>query len=106
MESFYHNDWNAIAERAGYSVRKLATLSSIPVQRLERGFRKYFHCKPKRWLMRKRLKNARARLARGHRVKIISQDLGFQRIEDFSRLFKRVYKISPSRWRKMHRHSF
>ena len=62
-------DWEEMAERAGWSVAHLAKLCRVSVRSLERYFAAEMGKSPKAWLIEQRQKRARQLLRDGCTVK-------------------------------------
>ena len=76
-------------ELAHYTGRSLATF--------KRDFRKISDLTPEKWLIRKRLEVAYARIKEGGcRVADVYAEVGFKNPSHFSTAFKRRYGVSPS----------
>jgi len=67
---------------------------------LLRGFRRSFGLTPHAFTLRARIERSRGLLARGNDVAEVAHDLGFADQSHFSRLFKRVYGVTPGRYRR------
>ena len=78
-----------LEEMAHYTGRSLATF--------KRDFKKISDLTPGKWLIRKRLEVAYARLKEeGTRIVDVSAEVGFKNPSHFSTAFKKQYGISPT----------
>lgn len=76
-------------EMAQYTGRSTSTF--------KRDFKKVSDLTPQRWVTRRRLERAHELLAAGRRrVSDVMNDVGFNNISHFSRIFKKMYGLSPS----------
>jgi AraC-like DNA-binding protein len=89
-------DWEVRAELVGFRVSGLARECGVS----DRQLRRYFQCKfgssPHNWMTANRLKKVVPLLSGDEMVKEIAVRAGFSRQTNFSRQFKRYYKVSPS----------
>ena len=81
------NDWEARAQGAKYRVAKLARNVNVTPRQLERYFRKTFHCHPKDWIKKLRMKEALRHRRRGLLDKQIAAKLYFKQASHFSRVW-------------------
>jgi AraC-like DNA-binding protein len=70
---------------------------------LLRQFRRAYGLPPHAFVLRARVEEARARLARGAGVAEVAHELGFADQSHFTRLFKRVIGLTPGSYRRMTR---
>jgi AraC-like DNA-binding protein len=70
---------------------------------LLRQFRRACGLPPHAFVLRTRIEQARARLARGAEVAEVAQDLGFADQSHFTRLFKRIIGLTPGSYRRVTR---
>ena len=70
---------------------------------LLRQFRRACGLPPHAFVLRTRVEQARARLARGAGVAEVAHELGFADQSHFTRLFKRVIGLTPASYRRMTR---
>lgn len=70
---------------------------------LLRQFQRVCGLPPHAFVLRTRVEQARARLARGADVAEVAQELGFADQSHFTRLFKRIIGITPGSYRRMTR---
>lgn len=76
-------------EMAHYTGRSLATF--------KRDFKKICDLTPEKWLIRKRLETAYAKMKEGgKKVSDVSAEVGFKNPSHFSTAFKRQYGVSPT----------
>jgi len=86
------------------SVEAAARACGIDPAYLCRLFRRFGHASPHRYLMRRRLTAAAARLTASHvLVKQVAEDLGFADPYHFSRVFKAFHRASPREFRLRYR---
>ena len=89
MEQNYMNELS-MEEIAYYTGRSLATF--------KRDFKKVSDLTPQKWLIRRRLEAARDLiLTGGKKVSEICFDVGFKNLSHFSKLYKEMYGIAPTR---------
>lgn len=80
----------------------LAAACALSRVHLARLFRRYAGTTPYAYLEARRMDQARALLALGDRsVAAIAEELGYRSPFTFSRAFKRVVGVAPSRWQKL-----
>ena len=77
----------------------LARICGLQLSYFRRLFKRSFHCNPRSWLARERIKHA-ASLIRdaGLSVEEAAQACGYASTPTFSRCFKRVMGVNPSSW--------
>ena len=92
-------DWAERARSSGWRVTLLAKRCGISVSRLETFFLGKFRSTPREWLRRKRLEFALQLLSDGKIVKEASEQAGYKQPSHFSREFKRLYGVPPTRVR-------
>ena len=88
-------DWERAAREAHYCVASLASRCQTTERQLHRYFRQKFGFSPHAWMAAKRLEEARVLLTHGKLIKQIAYETGFSSPQNFSRQFKRHYKLSP-----------
>jgi AraC-like DNA-binding protein len=89
-------DWLPLAQRANWSVSKLAKLANVSTRTLERHFVKTMGKTPKVWLAAKRQKQALELLGDGTSVKQAASLLGYQHASTFTREFKKLSGLCPN----------
>lgn len=89
-------EWEVLAQKAGYRASEVADLCQISLRTLERHFQKSYGQTVSRWLRELRLKQAYAALQTGKAVKEVAFDLGYKQVSHFSREFKNQFGIAPS----------
>ena len=89
-------EWETLAEEAGFRSSELADLCQISLRTLERHFQKHYGCTVSKWLRDLRLKQAYAGLLEGKPVKEVAFDTGYKQMSHFSRDFKSYYGLPPS----------
>ncbi len=91
------DEWLSLARTAGFKVARLARIAGVSTRTLQRHFRAEYRVTVSEWLTQARLKEASQRIKAGDRVKAVAMDLGYKQLSHFSREFKRVYGLPPSR---------
>ncbi|KMQ62667.1 AraC family transcriptional regulator [Chryseobacterium sp. BLS98] len=76
---------------------RFAYLTGRSLATFKRDFEKIFGTAPRKWLLEKRLQEARYLLERGSKASDIYLDLGFEDLSHFSFAFKKQYGLPPSR---------
>nr|WP_315025997.1 AraC family transcriptional regulator [uncultured Chryseobacterium sp.] len=76
---------------------RFAYLTGRSLATFKRDFEKIFGTAPGKWLLQKRLQEARYLLEKGKRVSDIYLDLGFEDLSHFSFAFKKQFGLSPSK---------
>ena len=86
---------------ADLSSEELAHLCGMSLSGFKRAFRQAYDDSPARYIRRRRLEQA-AKLLRGTSLRIseVAYDCGFRELAHFSRLFKGVYGVAPSGYRR------
>lgn len=79
-----------------FSMEDLAHYTGRSLATFKRDFRKISDLTPEKWLIRKRLEVAYARMKEGRRVAEVCAEVGFKNPSHFSTAFKRLYGISPT----------
>ena len=74
-----------MAERAGWSVTKMAKLCQISARTLERHFLKTMDTTPRAWMAEQRLERATELLGNGYSVKETAARMGYKYAANFSR---------------------
>ncbi|SDJ54059.1 helix-turn-helix domain-containing protein [Chryseobacterium jejuense] len=75
---------------------RFAYLTGRSLATFKRDFEKIFGIAPGKWLLQKRLQEARYLLEKGKRASDIYLDLGFEDLSHFSFTFKKQFGLSPS----------
>ncbi|POP46023.1 AraC family transcriptional regulator [Superficieibacter electus] len=75
---------------------ELSSLAGIDRFRLSRQFYKAFGQTPHAWLVRLRLRSARALLAHGQEPALVAAQVGFADQSHLGRWFQRAYRMSPA----------
>ncbi len=84
---------------------RLATLSGRSLSTFSREFKALFQESPHKWILKRRLHEARSILMQSDRKPIdFYIDLGFESIAHFSRAFKKEYGITLTDFRKKYTH--
>lgn len=87
MEQYYMQELD-LAGLAHYAGRSLAAF--------KQEFTDTFHTSPRRWIIRRRLAEARRRIEQGQRPAEVCAEVGFKSLSHFSRTFKQEFGIPPS----------
>jgi len=85
-----------LAATSEYAPGKLATLSKIPMRKLQRIFEKDLGCTPRNMLNGHRLAAACQLLRTGRSVKEVAHQMGFKHPTNFTRYFKVQMGVTPS----------
>lgn len=75
---------------------RFAYLTGRSLATFKRDFEKIFGIAPGKWLLQKRLQEARYLLEKGKKASDIYLDLGFEDLSHFSFTFKKQFGLSPS----------
>jgi AraC-like DNA-binding protein len=78
--------------------QELETISGHDRFTLARQFRRVLGTSPHRYLLMRRLEQARRMIATGHSLAGAALDTGFADQAHFTRHFKRAYGVTPGRW--------
>jgi transcriptional regulator GlxA family with amidase domain len=89
-------EWEVLAQKAGYRARELADLCQTSLRTLERHFQKHYGVTVSEWLRELRLKQAYTSLQTGKSVKEVAFEHGYKQVSHFSREFKSQFGVSPS----------
>ena len=89
-------EWEVLAQKAGYRARELADLCQTSLRTLERHFQKHYGVTVSEWLRELRLKQAYSVLQTGKSVKEVAFEHGYKQVSHFSREFKGHFGVSPS----------
>jgi AraC-like DNA-binding protein len=81
----------------------LASLRGKTVRQLEREFLRNFSQTPEQWINQLRLRDAKALLEEGKKVKEVASAMGYTHLESFSRAFKQSFGVPPSEIGSMRR---
>jgi len=76
---------------------RFAYLTGRSLATFKRDFERIFGTAPRKWLLEKRLQEARYLLEKGNKASDIYLDLGFEDLSHFSFAFKKHYGLPPSR---------
>ncbi len=83
------------------TVRDLAQRAKISEAHLYALFRKHLETSPHHYLLQRKLRMARIRLAgSSDSIKAIAQDCGFENLESFYRAFRRSSGLAPGEYRR------
>lgn len=84
-------------------IQDLAAIAGLSISQFDRRFREAFGRTPSRFLIRYRLTRASQFLVKSdHTVSRIAQDVGFYDHSHFTREFKKMFGISPGKYRREH----
>lgn len=89
-------DWESLAQKAGYRPGELAKICEISLRTLERFFQRKYNLTVGQWLKELRLARAYDGLKEGKQVKAVAFDFGYKQVSHFSREFKAFYGTPPS----------
>ena len=78
------------------SLEQIAENTDISASYLSALFKKYFNTSPVNYQITLKLRSAKLRLAKGQTVTKVAQDVGFNSLHHFSRLFKKQFGMPPS----------
>jgi AraC-like DNA-binding protein len=92
----YVQQWESLAENAGYRPSDLAALCQISLRTLERHFQKNYGVTVSAWLRELRLGKAYQGLQGGKSVKEVAYEQGYKQVSHFSREFKNHFGVNPS----------
>lgn len=82
-------------------IEAYAKMTNRSVSSFKRDFQSLFHTTPGRWLMEKKLENAKEMLLKSDRsISDVAFDSGFENATHFCRLFKQKTGITPMEYRK------
>ena len=82
----------------------LAKLINVSVSTLRRFFKQHAKMNPKEFIVRSRIAYAEYLLRKTNLTVIdVSMRVGYNEISGFNRTFKRFYKLSPSKYRKLNK---
>lgn len=83
------------------SLAEFAELCDRSLSAFKRDFEKCFHSPPGKWLMNKRLEQAKLLLSRGDKaVGEVAFELGFENLSHFSKAFKNKFGYNPASLRQ------
>ncbi len=86
-----------LAAQTSYRAKELADSLGMSLRHLQRYFEADFGLSPQAWLNELRMRSAYELLQKEEQVKGVAYALGFKQVSHFSREFKRVYGVQPSR---------
>jgi len=89
-------EWEELAQKAGFRARELAELCQSSLRTLERHFQRHYGMTVSEWLRDLRLKQAYSSLQTGKAVKEVAFEHGYKQVSHFSREFKTHFGVSPS----------
>lgn len=89
LEQNYMNDLS-MEEIANYTGRSLSTF--------KRDFKKYSNLSPQKWLIQRRLEAAHELIRKGgHNISEICFEAGFKNLSHFSKIYKEMYGVPPTK---------
>ena len=88
------DNWEELAELAGFSVTRLAARCNTTPRHLERYFREKKDCQPHVWMEKLKMEKAKGVLI-FHSVKEVGDLVGYAHANSFSRAFERIHGIRP-----------
>ena len=84
-------------------ISSLATIAGLSISQFDRRFRNAFGQTPSQFLIRYRLTRASQQLVQtNHTISRIAQDSGFYDHSHFTREFRKLFGLSPGRYRRAH----
>jgi transcriptional regulator GlxA family with amidase domain len=89
-------DWEMLAQKAGFRPSELAGLCQTSLRTLERHFQRNYGVTVSHWMRELRLGQAYKCLQQGKSVKEVAYDHGYKQMSHFSREFKSQFGVSPS----------
>lgn len=93
LEAFMNRNFHFNVE-----LKRFAYLTGRSLATFKRDFEKIFHLSPSRWLLQRRLQEARYLIKeKGQPPSEVYLDLGFEDLSHFSFAFKKMYGVPPSR---------
>jgi len=95
-------DWAALARKAEFRPRQLASLFEISQRQLQRMFRQQFNCTPRGWLRSLQCQLAKDLISKGYSNKAVAYDLRFASESHFCREFKREHGLTPREFARDH----
>jgi transcriptional regulator GlxA family with amidase domain len=90
-----------LASASGYKGPQLAHFLGVSSRHLLRLFSRHLACTPQTWLTEQRLLDARHLLQTASSVKQVAHTLGYRKVSQFSRDFRRRFGVSPSAVRRL-----
>ena len=94
-------EWPATARIAGYSCHGMAMLLGISLRQVQRHFRSSCESTVHDFLFELRMKDAATLLASSLRIYEVSSLLGYHSTSHFCRDFKRYFRESPLRFKRL-----
>jgi AraC family carnitine catabolism transcriptional activator len=88
-------NWEELAQEAGWSVANLAKHCGVSVRTIERYFLQSKGRSPRQWFNEKRQQHAMKLLLGSHSVKETANRLGYTYSSTFSREFTKYWGFSP-----------
>jgi len=84
---------------------ELEAVTGLSRYELARQFRLFYGTSPYRYLLLRRLDDAREQIVGGRSLSDVAFDAGFADQAHFSRKFKAAFGLTPTRYRALHEHS-
>lgn len=98
FDIFDGEQWQQLATRSRYDAKALSSQLQMSLRHLHRITMQVFGCSPQQWLNQQRIESAASLLIRTRSAKQVAYELGFKQQSHFSRVFKRQYGLSPSKF--------
>lgn len=99
------NDLRNLMEKLykeNYSINQLAYFSNRSLSKFKRDFKDKFQCSPAKWILSRKLTDARFYLANTDKnISEIANETGFESLSHLDKSFKRLYGITPSAFRNL-----
>lgn len=82
------------------SLNELAYLSNVSLATFKRKFHDYYNESPAKYVLKKKIEKASILLSiKSKQISEIAYECGFESISNFDKVFKKVYKKTPSEYR-------
>ena len=78
-----------------FSMNDFAQLSGRSISTFNRDFKKIFETTPKKWILKKKMKNAKKMLSNGISVTDCAFELGYNNVSNFIKVYKSMYNLTP-----------
>lgn len=83
-------------------IEQLADVACMEKSYFTRFFKKYYGVSPIQFVLQRKMAFASREIIKGISVEYVANNVGYSDSKAFSRAFKRIYKVSPSIYRKSH----
>ena len=97
-------NWEKLANQAGFEPGKMAALCPISLRQMERFFARYFGKTPEEWMLDLKCRLAKELIARGYSTKAVAAEFRFASESHFCHQFKKAYGTSPQSFAPFYRH--